>query len=179
MLCGLKPVHRFQFHENIFEIELSKNPAENIVGRPTRFVNGFDAVGIGGTHPFHRLCRHRIKRMTGVMRNSFMMSSKSRQNAEEILDVVFELLDDYHLYETIDEPIEKAFASFAFDIKTPVTHDYFIEITSRFVRHIYQQGLFIRQKLSISQASSETIALLEDGYQSPYKQGTMRHIWMH
>jgi len=100
-----------------------------------------------------------------------MMSSKSRQNAEEILDAVFELLDAHHLYETIDEPIEKAIASFPFDIKTPVTHDYFIEITSRFVRHIYEQGLFIRQKLSLSQARSETIALLEDGYQNPYKRG--------
>ena len=100
-----------------------------------------------------------------------MMNSKSRQNAETILDAVFELLDEHHLYETIDEPIERAIASFAFDIKTPVTHDYFIEITIRFVRHIYQQGLFIRQRLSFSQARSETIALLEEGYESAYATG--------
>jgi len=105
------------------------------------------------------------------LRNLFTMNSESRQNAEAIIDKVFELLDERHLYEIIDEPIEKATDSFTFDNKTPMTHDYFIETTSLFVRHIYQQGLFIRQELSLSQASSETIALLEKGYKSAYTTG--------
>lgn len=100
-----------------------------------------------------------------------MMSSKSRRDVTAIVDEVFELLSEKRLSATIDKPIEKAAASFQLDIKTPVTHDYFIATTSRFVRHVYQEGLPIRQKLSPPQDRFEAMALLESGYQNAYGKG--------
>jgi hypothetical protein len=100
-----------------------------------------------------------------------MMNSNSRQNANATIDEVFELLNEGHLYETIDVPIETAAASFKFDKKSPVTHDYFIEITSGLVRHIYQRGSLFRQQLPNFQACCETMTLLEEGYQNPYARG--------
>lgn len=110
-------------------------------------------------------------RATGASRNSFMMNSKPRQSANVIVDEVFELLNEKHLYETIDAPIETAAASFQFDIKSPVTHGYFIEVTSGLVRHVHQRGSLLRQQLTDLQACCETMALLEDGYQGPYARG--------
>jgi hypothetical protein len=100
-----------------------------------------------------------------------MMNSKSQQNANAIIDEVFELLNERHLYETIDAPIESAAASFQFNKKSPVTHDYFIEVTSGLVRHVYQQSSLFRQQLTNLQARCEAMALLEEGYQNPYARG--------
>ncbi len=99
-----------------------------------------------------------------------MMNYSSRYKAEAILDEVFELLDEIHLYKTIDEPIDRAAASFQFKSKAPVTHNRFIEITSRFIRYVYQRCL-LRQQLTDLQARCETMALLEESYQSSYARG--------
>jgi len=99
------------------------------------------------------------------------MNSNCRQNVNDILDEVFERLSERHLSETIDTPIDTAAASFRFGKKAPMTHDYFIEIISRFVGHVYQQGLSFRQKLSQTQAHFEATALLENGYQNSYGKG--------
>ena len=96
-----------------------------------------------------------------------MTNFELEQRVKAIIDTVFELLDEQHLYKLIDEPIDKTIASFKLDNETPVTHDYFIENTSRFVRHIYQQGPFIRLKLSKSQAYSEATAILEQIFKNP------------
>ena len=83
-----------------------------------------------------------------------------------ILDEIFELIDEKYMQQTIDKPIEKAAASFEFDDTAPVTHHNFIQITSKFVKHIYEHGAGVRQQLSTSQARTEMTAILEKGYQN-------------
>jgi hypothetical protein len=100
-----------------------------------------------------------------------MMNSKPRQSANAIVDEVFELLNERHLYKKIDVPIDTAVASFQYDKKSPVTHGYFIEVTSQLVRHIYQSGSLFRQQLTELQSCCETMELLETGYQSPHTRG--------
>jgi hypothetical protein len=100
-----------------------------------------------------------------------MMNSDTRKEPDIILDEIFELIDESYMQQTIDKPIEEAAASFKFDDTAPVTHLAFIQITSKFVKHIYEHGAVIRQQLSTLQACTEMTAILEKGYQNPSDSG--------
>ena len=100
-----------------------------------------------------------------------MTNSDTRKESGIILDEIFELIDERYMQETIDKPIEKAAARFEFDDTVPVTHHNFIQITSKFVKHIYEHGAGVRQQLSTLQARTEMTAILEKGYQNPGDRG--------
>jgi len=100
-----------------------------------------------------------------------MTNSNARNKANKILEEVLELIDEEYMQQTIDEPIEKAVESFEFNDTIPVTHQTFIRIIGDFVRHIYEHGISVRQQLSTSQAHTEMMAVLEEGYQSPSGRG--------
>ena len=83
----------------------------------------------------------------------------------------FELIDEDYLYRLIDKPIEEAVVDFTFDRKAPLTHQAFIRIIGDFVHHINKNGSRLRQKLSVTQARAEAVAILEAGYQGSHASG--------
>lgn len=100
-----------------------------------------------------------------------MTNSESKPEAARIIEEAFERISEEYLHIRIDEPIEKAAASFEFDREAPVTHQTFSQITRDFVRHIYGQGPWWWRKMSIPEAGAEALAILESGYQSPIGRG--------
>ena len=100
-----------------------------------------------------------------------MTNSESKPEIVRIIEEVFEKISEEYLHIWIDEPIEKAAASFEFDREALITHQTFIQITGDFVRHIYGQGPCCWRKMSIPEANAEALAILESGYQSPIGRG--------
>jgi len=100
-----------------------------------------------------------------------MTNSEAERRAAAIIKEVFELISEEYLQLKIDEPIEKAAASFEFDRDAPVTHRTFTQITRDFIRHVYEKALWGWQKMSAREASAESVAILEEGYQSPHGRG--------
>ena len=99
------------------------------------------------------------------------MNSDNGRDANRIIEKIFELLDEQYLYQSIDKIIEDAAASFEFDKKAPITHQYFIRIIGDFVKHIFENGVRLQQIMSAPQAQTEAIAILETGYQGPHERG--------
>lgn len=100
-----------------------------------------------------------------------MKNSKDELRAAAIIEEVFEKTSEEYLKLRIDEPIEQAASKFEFDREAPVTNEIFNQITSDFVRHIYERGMRCRQELSVTEAGVETVAILEEGYQSSNGRG--------
>ena len=67
-----------------------------------------------------------------------MTNSIDRQCLNRILDTVLELLAESLIVRIIDEPIQKAIASFAY--RSPVSDPYlqFVDTASRFYGHLYE-----------------------------------------
>jgi hypothetical protein len=99
------------------------------------------------------------------------MTNSERKRAEGIIGAVFEKISEEYLQLRIDEPIEKAAASFEFDQTAPVTHQIFTQVTGDFVRHVYEKALWGWQKMSPQKALAEAVAILEEGYQAAHAQG--------
>jgi len=99
------------------------------------------------------------------------MNSESNSKAATIIEEVFEKTDEEYLHRRIDEPIERAAASFEFDRDAPVTHQTFIQVITNFVRHVYEQAHGCWQEMSAKQAYAEAVAILEEGYQTPHGRG--------
>jgi hypothetical protein len=100
-----------------------------------------------------------------------MTNSELKRKAAAIIEEVFEKTSEEYLQSRIDEPVEKAAASFEFDQDSPITHQTFIQVITDFVRHVYKQGVFLRQEMSEREACAEAIAILEEGYQAGQGQG--------
>lgn len=100
-----------------------------------------------------------------------MTNSESNTKAATIIEEVLEKTDEEYLHRRIDEPIERAADSFEFDRDAPVTHQTFIQVTTDFVRHVYQQAHGCWQEMSAKQAYAEAVAILEAGYQSVHGRG--------
>jgi len=100
-----------------------------------------------------------------------MTNSKGKPDPDKILGEVLEQIGEEYLCLRIDEPIEKAVASFEFDREAPVTHKAFTQVTKDFVRHVYQKALGGWAKMSEREALSESVAILEEGYQTIHGQG--------
>lgn len=100
-----------------------------------------------------------------------MTNSEWKRKATAIIEEVLEKTGEEYLQSRIDEPVEKAAASFEFDQDSPITHKTFIHVITDFVRHVYNQGLCPRQEMSEREASAEAVAILEEGYQAAHGQG--------
>jgi hypothetical protein len=100
-----------------------------------------------------------------------MMNSDGKRKAATIVEEVFQETNEEYLKLRIDEPIERATANFEFDRDAPVTHQTFTQVTSDFVRHIYERGMRCRQEMSTTEAGAEAVAILEEGYQASYGRG--------
>ena len=99
------------------------------------------------------------------------MTNSERKRAETIIQEVFEKINDEYLRVRIEEPIEKAAASFEFDRTVPVTHQTFTQVTRDFVRHVYQRAMWGWQIMPAEKALTEAVAILEGGYQAAHGQG--------
>ena len=86
-----------------------------------------------------------------------MKNSKDELKATAIIEEVFEKTSEEYLGHRIDEPIEQATASFEFDREAPVTHQAFNQVTSDFVRHIYERGMRCRQEMSATETGAEAV----------------------
>ena len=100
-----------------------------------------------------------------------MTNSEGRRKAAAIVEEVFEKTVEEYLQLRIDQPIEKAAASFEFDAAAPVTHQSFTQVTRDFVRHVYEQGLGCWQEMSAMEACAEAVAILEEGYEALHGRG--------
>lgn len=83
---------------------------------------------------------------------------------EELLDQVADLLDEQTMARQIDDPIDEALEQFGHVEHEPYSHQRFIEVTARFVHHVYEHALSPNRKLTLSQARDETVALLGRAY---------------
>lgn len=99
------------------------------------------------------------------------MNSEDKRKAAAIIKEVLEKTSEEYLQMRIDEPVEKATASFEFDRDASVTHEIFIRVIADFVRHMYEQALWGQQKLTSPQAIAEAVAILEEGYQASRGRG--------
>jgi hypothetical protein len=88
-----------------------------------------------------------------------------------IIEQIFKLTDEEYLYQFIDQRIEEAAVEFEFDRNAPRTHQAFIGIIGDFVHHIYEDGLCIPQTLSVTQARTEAMVILEEYYIGPHARG--------
>jgi len=100
-----------------------------------------------------------------------MINFDKKDKASVVLANVFGLLDEEHIKKRIDGPIEKAAEIFIFDQNAHITYQNFVRVAGQFVQHLYQHGLRIRQKLSLSQACAEMMEILEAHYQNPHATG--------
>ncbi len=103
-----------------------------------------------------------------------MTNSESDRIARTLMIEIQELTDPDRLRRLIDEPIEAAAALFEFDRERSVDHQYFLQVVSDFVTHLYRTALPIRLGLTSDQALGEAVDILEkahpggDGYHAAY-----------
>ena len=100
-----------------------------------------------------------------------MTNSKNIKRATAIIEQILELTDEEYLQARIDKPVENVLAAFEHDINARITHRYFMDTVSDFVRRIYLHGPGISQTLSQSQASAEALFIIENAFGSPHVQG--------
>ena len=92
------------------------------------------------------------------------------KKAAEAIEGIFELLGGGHLNE-IEERIDRAVERFTFDEPASFSTSIFHKVITDFVRHVYEHGLALQQKLSPVQGCAEAIAILEAHYKSTYANG--------
>ncbi|MBC2714908.1 MAG: hypothetical protein HF978_06325 [Desulfobacteraceae bacterium] len=100
-----------------------------------------------------------------------MTNFKTKKNAEIILQEILHRLDIELIGQQIDTPIQNAAENFIFNKNTPIKFKQFIEITGKFLQHIYQNGIRLPKKLTDPQAKAEIITLLEKKYKYPQTNG--------
>ena len=94
-----------------------------------------------------------------------------RHRAEDIVRALREELDERRFARDVDEPVDRALATFRFDWRTPPSIDQFHRVIGTLVTHIYARGLTATHVLSATQATAEAIELLEAAYQGTHERG--------
>ena len=96
------------------------------------------------------------------------MTCEIKIRAAEIFKIMQTLLDEKHLAETIDRPIDEAAGSFQYEVEYPVSSKEFHKIVAQFMEAIYENGLGTFAK---PDPLSSALALLEKHYQGVYASG--------
>ena len=94
-----------------------------------------------------------------------------RHRAEVTLRALREELDERRFARDVDEPVDRALATFRFDWRTPPSIDQFHRVIGALVTHVYARGLTTAHVLSPTQATAEAIELLEVAYQGTHEVG--------
>jgi hypothetical protein len=100
-----------------------------------------------------------------------MTNSKERKRATAIIEKILELTDEEYLQGRIDRPVEKVLAAFEYDRNALMSHRYFMDTASDFVRRIYLHGPGTSQHLSHTQACTEALIIIEKAFGSHDVQG--------
>ena len=100
-----------------------------------------------------------------------MTNSKNIERVTGIIEQILELTDEEYLQSRIDKPVENMLAAFEYDINAQISHRYFMDTISDFVRNIYLHNPGISQDLSRSQASAEALSIIEKAFGSNRVQG--------
>lgn len=100
-----------------------------------------------------------------------MTNSTNHQDLTTIIDTVLNLLNEGYLTNTIDEPIQRAVATFDYHSQETDSYLFFVDITSRFFAHINEKALRIYEKWSPQNTQMEWMDLLEKRYQTDYGNG--------
>ena len=100
-----------------------------------------------------------------------MTNSKERKRATAIIEKILELTDEEYLQGRIDRPVEKVLAAFEYDRNALMSHLYFMDTASDFVRRIYLHGPGTSQHLSHTQACTEALIIIEKAFGSHDVQG--------
>ena len=98
-------------------------------------------------------------------------SDELRQQAADIVRALHNELDERRFARDVDEPVERALATFRFDWRTPPSLDQFHRVIGALITHIYARGLAAAPVLSPMQATAEAIELLEAAYQGTNERG--------
>jgi len=96
--------------------------------------------------------------------------SEISRKASEAVEKVVELLEGEIMIE-IESRIDQAVATFTYNQSAPFSHKHFNQTIAAFVRHIYEHGLLLAQKLTPSQAMTEAISILEQNYGNVFDRG--------
>ncbi len=100
-----------------------------------------------------------------------MTNSKHGKEGEKIVEEIATLLDETRLRNKIEEPIDHALRTFQLSAEEAFSVALFHQEISRFVQHLYKNGMRFEQDLAPPEALSEAIAILEAGYQSEQARG--------
>jgi hypothetical protein len=96
-----------------------------------------------------------------------MTNSKNTKRANAIIHQIFELTGEEYLQQKIDRPIEEVLSAFEHDFNARITHTYFMDTVSGFVRKMYLKGPGTRQNLSRRQATAEALFIIEKAFGTP------------
>jgi len=100
-----------------------------------------------------------------------MTKTSSPSTPVQIIEEIFDLLNEQRQHEHIDRNINTAAGGFRWDAASPMSTNAFHQVLSNFVQYIYARGLRIAQHLSPSQALAEGIDMLDQGHQVPSGNG--------
>ena len=92
-------------------------------------------------------------------------------SATEIIVEVERLISEENLQRVCDVPISSALSTFEYDPTAEVTHKNFLEVTGRYVKHLFEHAWVPWHYLSIDQARAEAIMLLQHDYQGSFASG--------
>ena len=87
------------------------------------------------------------------------------EQARQIVAEITAQLDEALLVRTIDEPIDRAVATFETRVGQAISHAQLHETLARFVCHIHRYAAPCPRRLSLAQGRDEAVSLLEHGYE--------------
>ncbi len=102
-----------------------------------------------------------------------MTNSIVNSDVIPIIDEVFYLLDETHIKQTIDTPIQMIAAEFETGENERVSFHSFLGITGNFIKKAFQLKIFCSQQLSDDEAQSEAAAILSSFYNDAREDGLM------
>jgi hypothetical protein len=105
------------------------------------------------------------------------MNLTDKEKLKNLADDVFSLIDSAYVHRLIDEPILRAADNFYFKTKGPISPETFHEVIGKFVRHLYDHGLGVARRLTMSQAQAEAIAIIEASYYGPVDRRCDNAFW--
>lgn len=100
-----------------------------------------------------------------------MRYSERQHRADRIVAVLRNELNERHLAQHVDMPIDRALAAFRFDWRPPPTMAQFHRVIGALTAHIYAHALPGHAKLPPATAMAEAIELLELAYQGTHAAG--------
>lgn len=98
-------------------------------------------------------------------------SKRPGGRARQLLDRLSSLLDEDRMARLIDAPIDHVVREYGFPEETPFSADLFHRTLADFLRLVYERGMRLRRRLTVSQARDEAVCLLDQAYEGTHSRG--------